>query len=291
MKTLSKKTILLALLAVIVLGFFVFTPSPWGQSKKTAKVADEPKPKEPSIFWTSDHLNIDGDDTVSVTLTTQSPIPATQIEIVPELSPYLSVSPQTLPALAKGATQTLQVAAKVPTGTSMDTIDGTIHVRLGSSTIARPLPITLKLWAILTNVDGGFSVSVPPAYTSRAFSSTDPLSGQPIPQVELYLVNRDGCEQIFQLTVYQPLTPISSLDDIVIDSDGSSILSRSFVNINGQNFLRTVVITPGGRQIVYQLLRNGKIAEVTVHECTPEDPTFQNEIDGVLSSIQFNATQ
>lgn len=169
MKTLGKKSILLAILAVAVLGLFVFTQSLWGQSKKTAKVADEVIPERPPIVWTPDHIQMDGDDTVSVTLTAQSPIPATQIEIVPALAPYISVSPATLPALPKGATQTLQIATKVPAGTPMDTIDGTLHIRLGSSTIARPLPIVLITWPPATI--GDVTINYPPILITEVIDS------------------------------------------------------------------------------------------------------------------------
>lgn len=141
-----------AILALAAVGSFVFTQSPWAQDVKPAKPADESQSSKkspsskPSILWTPDHLNIDGNDTVSVTLSAQSPIPATQVEIVPSLAPYISVSPEALPALAKGATQILQIAAKVPAGTPMNTLDGTLHLRSGRSTIARPLPIKLDLW-------------------------------------------------------------------------------------------------------------------------------------------------
>lgn len=147
------------LLLLVAAALLVFTQAPWAQDAVGPQKGGS-KPKAPPINWTPDHLSLDGDDTVSVTLTAQSAIPATTLEFVPELAPYLTASPQNLPALAKGATQTIQIAANVPAGTPMDTIDGTLHVRAGSSTIARPLPVILTLWP-KESIDG-VQLSYPP---------------------------------------------------------------------------------------------------------------------------------
>jgi len=97
-------------------------------------------------------------------LTAQSAVPAGTLRPVPELQPFLSVTPSTTPALAKGQTLavTLSFSAKIdalPTTTT-----GTVQLRDSTSgaTVSKPLPVTLNVAWLKTALAGGITVAYPP---------------------------------------------------------------------------------------------------------------------------------
>ena len=124
-----------------------------------------PGPTAPSVAWNPDHLVVTlmpGEtQQVLATATIRSDIPATSAEVVPALAPYVTATPNTLPALAAGAEQVFDLFVDVPLATDFQTIEGTLHLRAGAATSSRPLPITLNVWPL---ADAGvISIPYPPS--------------------------------------------------------------------------------------------------------------------------------
>lgn len=271
-------------LVLIGLAFLVFTQTPWAENLKGQKPSDGSKPGSPSIAWTPDHIEMDGNDTISVTLTAQNAIPATVLEFVPSLSPYLSVSPQSLPALAKGATQVVRTVANVPAGTAMDTIDGTLHVRLGSSTISRPLPITLDLWPVVNVEDDGITISYPPSWfrlTGLIFSNVRHFT----PVTDSLISN----ESYFSVRVVQDANP-SALpigqwfhEEIEPSAEISGGVTGG--TLKGFPFVRFVGVEGIGPYVHVLLSVGSDVIWITYPDYTPE---FEDEYADMLSSMELS---
>lgn len=214
-----------AVLALAALSFLVFTQSPWAQDVKPAKPVNESQSSKespsstPYIAWTPDHLAVTlspGDTkNVSATLTAQSAVPSTTVEVVPALAPYLTVNPNSLPALAKGSHQTLQLAFTIPSGTPLGTVDGTVHLRQGSSTVARPLPITLNIWPKVDAED--VRVTYPPTLSidteALSLGWAISLNNFESDYLEGGLIPRGGYE-IEIVTVSMPNSPLNDIIDL-----------------------------------------------------------------------------
>lgn len=270
-------------LLLVAAALLVFTQAPWAQDAVGPQKGGS-KPKAPPINWTPDHLSLDGNDTVTVTLTAQSAIPATSLEFVPELAPYLTASPQSLPALAKGATQTIRIAANVPAGTPMDTIDGTLHVRAGSSTIARPLPVTFELWPSLSDSENGLVVYYPPSWINLGgfiFSNVSEFSPiiDSLASDESYfsvsrghMRNPDGLpiNQWFEQNI-APLNPsiVSPLTEISID---------------GFPALRFETADGAGPYVRILIAVRRDIVTISHRDYTPQ---FDDEYQAMISSIKL----
>jgi subtilisin family serine protease len=83
-----------------------------------------------------------------VSFTSSVDLNAPSIFIAPTLQEYVKVSPALPRFLRAGVTQTLEVTISIPSSVPPGTtLKGTIHVRIGSSTIARPLKLLLRVEA------------------------------------------------------------------------------------------------------------------------------------------------
>jgi len=169
LKKTMKRVFPLVLVAAVAFGLvWVFFLAPSFESGPVAMT----QPGVPPISWEPDHLVVilpPGEFAkLTSTITIRSLIPATILELVPSLEAYVSLAPSSLPALPGGAMQTFIVSLSVPLGAPPRTIDGTLHLRSGAETIARPLPITLHIvdGELLTNDSGGYSLVTPKDWNS-----------------------------------------------------------------------------------------------------------------------------
>lgn len=93
--------------------------------------------------------------TIDVTSTIRKSIQATTATLSPSLQSFVSVAPSGLPALSTGSQRTFQLRVSVPSTAALGTIDATLHLRSGTTTLARPLPITLNIWPTSQVQDSG----------------------------------------------------------------------------------------------------------------------------------------
>ena len=81
----------------------------------------------------------------TVTFTSRIPLQNITLWVVPALRPYISVEPATFPAVNTNETYQFVVSAAAPAGTSPGQRGGTIHFRQGKKTVAKPLPVKIKI--------------------------------------------------------------------------------------------------------------------------------------------------
>lgn len=106
----------------------------------------------PPVSWTPPALSFDATagttTTQTASFTASANLGATVLEVVPELSPFVSVSPPSLQSVAKGQTVTVTVTAAPSATTSLGVREGTIKLRSATDPnkiYAKPLPLTLEI--------------------------------------------------------------------------------------------------------------------------------------------------
>ncbi|TSC63824.1 MAG: hypothetical protein G01um1014106_376 [Parcubacteria group bacterium Gr01-1014_106] len=119
---------------ILVVVLILFTPAP--------------APADPKITWAPESLTEEigrgQSKTISVAFTTSEDISNVTVRVVPALQPFIQVSPSALGTVGKGQTFTLNIALSAAADSPFTTFDGTIQLR-GKATLAKPLPITLKV--------------------------------------------------------------------------------------------------------------------------------------------------
>lgn len=67
------------------------------------------------------------------------------LDVVPALRPFVTLRPTQLGSLPANQEQTVTISIVIPASAGIGAHDGTIHVRSGSTTIARPLAVSLTI--------------------------------------------------------------------------------------------------------------------------------------------------
>lgn len=106
----------------------------------------------PTITWIpasmTEMISAGESKTVPVSFTTSENVSDVEVQVVPELQPFVQVDPQTFKSLAKGKTYNLTITISASRDSLSGTVQGTIQLRRGSGprkTYARPLPVTITL--------------------------------------------------------------------------------------------------------------------------------------------------
>ncbi len=85
----------------------------------------------------------------SATFTANKDLSNVEIRVVPELKPFLTVSPTSFGFLSDGESRVVDITMSVPSGTSPGSVDGTVHIMAagggGNATVAKPLPVDLNI--------------------------------------------------------------------------------------------------------------------------------------------------
>lgn len=122
------------LLSGLILSFLIFN-SPALQAK-------------PSITWSPRSIEqtlVRGEaDVVSVSFTPQSNLANAVVTVVPELQPFVAVTPTTFNALTKGTIYTIDITFFSESDSKKGAYDGTIHLTRGNSTVSRPFPVIIN---------------------------------------------------------------------------------------------------------------------------------------------------
>ena len=159
-------------------------------------------------------------DTVSVVLSSNKDLGQVELWVVPELQPFISVSPTTL-TIQAGHSYTIEVTCTVPSGTETRLYDGTIHIKRGKKTIPATFKVELDIFAAAAEVSPlggtvevkdpaselfGVELNIPEGACSETTSITidEPLSPPPIPEgftTGDYLIEL----QPHGLTFYEPV--------------------------------------------------------------------------------------
>jgi hypothetical protein len=92
---------------------------------------------------------------VTVSFRSTSPLEDIALEVVPELRPFVSLEPGKFATVPANQDQTVIIAMVIPASAEIGTRDGTIHVRSGTATVAKPLAVSLTIDPIPLPPDPG----------------------------------------------------------------------------------------------------------------------------------------
>lgn len=103
-----------------------------------------PLSNQPKITWSPANVYAGITSTTIVTktiaFTSDQALQGVVLEAVPQIAGFVQIQPSTFAQVAAGQPQTVQLTFTAPAGAQLGAYDGTIHLRVGSST----LPQTLK---------------------------------------------------------------------------------------------------------------------------------------------------
>lgn len=114
---------------------------------------------EPKITWEPKSLHnkvqLGSSSTTIVEFIPESDASNVVVNVVPELSPYVQVSPSSFSSLKKGNVYALNIKINIPSNATIEAVEGTIQLKQGKRTIAKPLPIALTISAVKASVQLG----------------------------------------------------------------------------------------------------------------------------------------
>jgi len=118
-----------------------------------------PAPAAPTINWLPSSLNVEialgQAKSISITLTSSETVSNTHVQVVPQLQPYLQVSPSVIPNISKNQPVTLQVRFFASTGAIFGLHNGAIQLRLDRSNLSKPLPVNVLVTVVPLPPDPG----------------------------------------------------------------------------------------------------------------------------------------
>ena len=136
-------------------------------------IIPRPLPAAPAITWTPSSVSqtavAGASKSLSVSFTSSANVNNIAVWVVPELQPYLRVTPSSFSSIRAGLSYTLTITIAPAATTTPGTVDGTIHLRSADNppkTFAKPLSVTLSvIWPSVTLSDVGLVVNYPASFT------------------------------------------------------------------------------------------------------------------------------
>jgi len=232
----------LVLAAVVAVAFVFYSP---------------PSDAKPSVSWSPASIPITVEagqsTTTSATFTATENASNATVEVVPALAPYVKVVPSSFTSITKGSSYTVALTVSASTSASMGTTTGTIHIRQGTSTLAKPLPMSVTVvWPTFNGGEElGFSIQYPPGWIidntyeqTIAFKNSDNLS---LPREDLAFF------RVLRLVnANPPELPINEWFDAYFSLGFSSeITTREALVIDGRDAVRVTYTGIGTHVATY----------------------------------------
>lgn len=160
-----------------------------------SRIGPPPAEAAPPITWTPSSLNeVVGQGqtkTVTASFTSSANLRDVVVRVVPELQPYVQVSPASFPTIAKGQTLSINVTFSASSTAPLGTATGAIQLRSGKGapkTFARPLPVRVEVWNGYFDSAGGYTVAFPPNLIAEVIDNAlilaaDPDTGEETPHL------------------------------------------------------------------------------------------------------------
>jgi len=166
---------------------------------------------------------------MDITFTCERELNNVKLKVVPELASLVSVTPSSFEKIASGTVQTVKVTFAVPKNTAVQTLRGTISVKEGFKTIARPLPVVLNT-QVATATEVPQSIALP---SNDRIDTVPNEDSMPFVTDEITIVTKDGVSQdvIMQLVsqfdaVFFGSVPEIGFYQIVVREEGFENLLR-----------------------------------------------------------------
>ncbi len=123
---------------------------------------------QPKITWSTTSINVilsPGESTSSdLSFTSSQLLTNVTLSAVPEIAPFVSLQPSTISSLAANQVQSVHISIAIPSGITLGTYSGTIHVLSGSQTLPRTLKLVVNIWNTFGDSSLGLSFLYPPNF-------------------------------------------------------------------------------------------------------------------------------
>lgn len=162
------------------------------------------KSSSPIITWTPASVSqtiLAGESiTIPVSFTSSEDLTNVEVRVVPELMPYVTISPTSFINISKSSTVQLEVILSSDPVQLPDTMEGTLQLRsVGDPrrVYSQPLPITLSVnWNVFREDRFGYSINYPPTFpiaesmdsTQVGLYGTTEAFGQGIPPATIVTI-------------------------------------------------------------------------------------------------------
>jgi hypothetical protein len=221
--------------ALLVIGIIVFAPSL--------------APAEPTITWTPAFINetiLGGETkTVSVFFIASEDVNNVIVRVVPELQPYVRVSPSNFSSITRGQNLNLTIVISSLVTSLPGTFEGTIQLRSGTpsqKTIAKPLPVTINIWQRIVEPTSDVAFAIPPNLIARIAEDSvivaDPTQPNLPPLFVAYVIDvppdlagsplQETLEQIALSQVGKDFIRIVSFHDGGVEMEARTFMSHHF---------------------------------------------------------------
>ena len=181
-----------------------------------------------AIAWTPGTLafsiNPGGRQDIPVTFTSSVALTNVSVQVVPELRNIVSVTPTSFASLAAGQNATVTLTFAPSATESLRLVQGTIRLVVGTSTVAKPLSVSLTL--IAPQLVNGIAVppEPPPALNNATLAGFDTNRNGVRDDVERLIVREFGSQptKLASLLTYSKFQQA-----ILVDGTSNTILASS----------------------------------------------------------------
>lgn len=268
------------LAGVVAVAFFLYAP---------------PSVATPSVSWSPSSLSqtvtAGQSTTTTATFTANENAQNVTVRVVPEIAPYVTVSPSSFANITKGASYPVTVTFSAPATTSPTTVNGTIQLRQEKGTLAKPLPVTLGVvWPIFDGgEDLGFSIQYPPEWivTSRVntvefsnVSERGELSESTLQTESFLQVRLLPNENPKMLSVGEWFD--ESMRPLVADL----LMAERYLTIDSHDAIQIEQSAIGGRRVYIYVPRYSDIWEITYGLFAPN---FIDDYEEIIRSLRWAA--
>jgi len=182
------------------------------------------------IAWSpasiTDTANPGSRQDIPVTFTASANVPNVTVSVVPALQKFVTASPTSFASLQKGQVATVTLTVAPSAAVTLGTVQGTVQLRAGGSTLASPLTVTLAL--VAPEIINGITVPPePPANLNNATLAGFDANGNGVrDDVERMLAN-DFARQPAR---YQEVLSFSRAEQSLLVARRSTSSQDSYMN-------------------------------------------------------------
>jgi hypothetical protein len=207
--------------------------------------------------------------------------------VVPQIAPFVTVQPSSISSLAANQVQSMHISIAIPSGITLGTYSGTIHVLSGSQTLPQTLKVTVNVWQPLTRPDIGFSIKYPPGWTAnengQLVTFTNVLVAGPISTTSLQT------QSFFEVRLLPQANPgalpvLQWLDQYFSQGFAVAPLSKTLVTVSGRQAVQLQTSEIGRRVHIYIPL-DRDVVEITYGLFAP---AFLSDYEAMLQSLEVN---
>lgn len=250
-----------------------------------------PAPATPAVSWTPSSVMetvLAGDSiTVPVSFTASKELNDVVGYVVPELQPFIELTPLTLGHISVGETVDFDITISAPADSLPDRVEGVVLLRRGSiatTTYAKPLPVTVVIdWRLFQEPDGLYSLLYPPSFFETFFE------GQKLLVLRELDASEGGTEEPGIFLSIDPNPDVLSIEEYYDGEPGTDYFGLSGgefseITIDGISAVKFVpFVTLAGDVVVIVPLLDEFIV-IDDHGATFQDNDIFAEI---LNSIEF----